>query len=181
MGLRQAEWLEDNRATVMACAQRCLKGPTVLDFVFVIPVAHDVEAVRVVGKAQRLRERRLTSPNLFPSRELLMGTRSHRVRAWPAIASVLALGSVAGAIAADPVSTARVPTKEMREKMAVLHEQMAACLRSEKPITECRTEMMQGCRTSLGAQGCPMMGLGRGMGMGPRMMQSQPATSGAKQ
>jgi len=65
--------------------------------------------------------------------------------------------------AADPPpasSTAQAPSKETREKMAALHEQMAACLRSEKSIDECRTEMMKSCRDAMGPQGCPMMGKG---------------------
>jgi hypothetical protein len=103
-----------------------------------------------------------------------MGTRSRRIRTCSVVASLLVLGSLTGALAADPAVTAPAPTKEMREKMAVLHEQMAACLRSEKTVAECRTAMMQGCRTNLGKQGCPMMGLGRGMGMGPQMRQNPP-------
>jgi hypothetical protein len=35
-------------------------------------------------------------------------------------------------------------SKETREKMATLHEHMAACLRSDKSISDCRSEMMQG-------------------------------------
>jgi hypothetical protein len=109
-----------------------------------------------------------------------MDTRSRRVRNWSVVASILALGSVAAASAADPTATAQVPTKETREKMAVLHEQMAACLRSDKPFTECRAQMMQGCRTTPGAQGCPMMGAGRG-GMAPRMKQAPPPSPGTQQ
>ena len=108
-----------------------------------------------------------------------MGTRSHRAQAWLALASVLALGSIGSAIAADPAPTAQIPTKETREKMAVLHEQMAACLRSEKPIRECHAQMMQGCQSTVGKQGCHMMGMGPGMG--PKMMQNPPASSGPKQ
>ena len=114
------------------------------------------------------------------SMELLMGTQTWRMRTCSVVASLLALGSVTGALAADSVA-APVPTKEMREKMAVLHEQMAACLRSEKAISECRAALMQGCRTDLGAQGCPMMGLGRSMGLGPRIKPNAPPGSATGQ
>ncbi|MGB8692642.1 MAG: hypothetical protein WCD08_03960 [Steroidobacteraceae bacterium] len=35
------------------------------------------------------------------------------------------------------------PSKEMRAKMASAHEQMAACLRSDRPMAECHDEMMK--------------------------------------
>jgi plasmid stabilization system protein ParE len=62
------------------------------------------------------------------------------------------------------------PTAEQREKLAVAHEQMAACLRSEKPFTECHAEMHASCQQTMGAQGCPMMAGGMGMGMRRGMM-----------
>lgn len=76
--------------------------------------------------------------------------------------------AAAAAFAADapPASTGAMPSKEMREKMAVVHEQMAACLRSDKPIADCRTEAMQKCHQAMGQQGCQGMGMGHGMGMG---------------
>jgi hypothetical protein len=45
--------------------------------------------------------------------------------------------------------------------MAALHEQMAACLRSNKPVAECRNQMVKDCQEQLGTVDCPMMGLGR--------------------
>ncbi len=75
---------------------------------------------------------------------------------------------------ADPPSTTAAsqaaPSKEVREKMAALHEQMAACLRSDKSLADCRAEMRTNCWQTVGAQGCPMMGMGGGMDRG-RMMQ----------
>jgi hypothetical protein len=80
------------------------------------------------------------------------------------VAMVGALLSVSAAWAADPAPAAptsqAAPSKEMREKMAKLHEQMAACLRSDKSIDECRTEMMKECHETMGKEGCPMMGGG---------------------
>ena len=52
------------------------------------------------------------------------------------------------------------PSKEMRVKMATIHEQMAACLRSDKSFSDCRSEMMKGCHQLMGERGCPMMGMG---------------------
>ena len=70
-------------------------------------------------------------------------------------------------IGAEPAApTPPTPSKEMREKMASMHERMAACLRSEKPFVECRNEMMKSCQQLSGDNGCPMMG----MGMHGRMM-----------
>lgn len=75
-------------------------------------------------------------------------------------------------------STDTAPTKDAREKMALVHEQMAACLRSDKTLSECRTQMRQHCRDELGALGCKNMGMRMGMGMGGgirgRLMQTPP-------
>ena len=85
----------------------------------------------------------------------------NRVRTTVVLAALAAMGTVALAAGPTPgASTA--PTKETREKMAVLHEQMATCLRSDKPIADCHAEMMKGCQQNLGDHGCPMMGMGMG-------------------
>ena len=80
----------------------------------------------------------------------------------------LLLGMVAmlagSALAEDKGTTqTKAPqmTTEQRGKMADLHEKMAACLRSTRPISECHDEMMKGCQETMGTGGCPMMG---GMG-----------------
>jgi hypothetical protein len=77
----------------------------------------------------------------------------------------------AGAVrAADPEkSSSGEPSAEARRKMATVHEKMAACLRSDRPLSQCREEMVTTCRDMMGEDGCPMMGMGRG-GMGPGMM-----------
>jgi hypothetical protein len=91
-------------------------------------------------------------------------------------AIALALLAMPTAWSADPAPAASAsqaaPSKEVREKMAALHEQMATCLRSDKSVAECRTELMKGCRES---QTCPMMGMGGGMRRG-HMTQAPPAT-----
>jgi hypothetical protein len=61
------------------------------------------------------------------------------------------------------------PTPEMRRNMAAVHEQMAACLASERPMAECRDEMHRSCQERVGQGHCPMGGMGPGM-MGPGMM-----------
>lgn len=50
------------------------------------------------------------------------------------------------------------PSKENRQKMAKVHEKMASCLKSNKPMSECRGEMKNNCHKMMGENGCPMMG-----------------------
>jgi hypothetical protein len=52
------------------------------------------------------------------------------------------------------------PSNEIREKMAVAHDEMAACLRSDKSFANCRNEMQKSCKQMHGEQGCPMMNMG---------------------
>lgn len=75
------------------------------------------------------------------------------------LASVL---FVSAAFAADvqPASNPDEPSKETRQKMAAAHDAMAACLRSDKSIADCRDEMQTTCRQLHGEHGCPMMGMG---------------------
>ncbi|MDE2304359.1 MAG: hypothetical protein KGL34_02280 [Gammaproteobacteria bacterium] len=81
----------------------------------------------------------------------------------------LMLGAAATVLAAPPPAA---PNHEMREKMAQIHEQMAACLRSDRSFEDCRSEMRKSCRASLGYGGCRMM-QGR-MPMGGRRMMGPP-------
>ena len=61
------------------------------------------------------------------------------------VACAIALLSAAGAsLAAEPEHMDRpAPSKEMRATMASAHEQLAACLRSDRPMAECHEEMMK--------------------------------------
>jgi hypothetical protein len=82
------------------------------------------------------------------------------------IAATLAVifGSMTIAFAAEPPSAAPTgPSKEMREKMAAFHEQLAACLRSDKPIAECHKEAMKHHEEMMGKECCPMMDKDGGM------------------
>jgi len=84
------------------------------------------------------------------------------------------LGGMSVALGAEPPSTAPAgPSKEMREKMATVHEQLAACLRSDKPIAECHKEAMKHHQEMMGKDGCPMMDKDGGM------TQKQPPKTGA--
>ena len=86
--------------------------------------------------------------------------------------------SVAPALKEQPAEAKALPalSKENREKLAVIHEQMAACLRSDKSIADCHAEMRAACSASLSNMGCPSMGTGGAPGMGMHhMMQPPPA------
>ena len=85
------------------------------------------------------------------------------------------------AIASPPATGVAAPSPAMREKMAQIHEKMAACLRSNRSIADCHQEMMNQCHQALGDQACRMMqggGMmnGRGMMKG-RGMMSPPAST----
>lgn len=82
----------------------------------------------------------------------------------PVLTALLALSLTGPAQTLAAEEKAPVPTKEVREKMAAAHEKMAACLRTETPFAECRTQMQKQCQQTMGEQGCSMM-MGRGMGM----------------
>jgi hypothetical protein len=92
-----------------------------------------------------------------------------RVIPWIGVVAALVLAWSGPARAAEPKKAPAAPTAEQRQKMAEVHEKMAECLRSDRPIGECRREMARACNETLGADGCPMMGKGPG-GMGPGMM-----------
>ena len=82
------------------------------------------------------------------------------------VASFLMIGTGAALAADQPSATMPAPSKEMREKMASVHEQMASCLRSDKPVGDCRAQMMKQCGEMMGQKDCSMMGMHEGM-MGP--------------
>ena len=74
----------------------------------------------------------------------------------------------------------KAPTPEMRKKMVEMHQMMADCLKSDKPIKECKQEMMKHCPMMKETGHCPMMGemdkmMGGhgGMGKGPKAEKGQ--------
>jgi hypothetical protein len=77
-----------------------------------------------------------------------------------AAAASLLLAGAGLAVAANAPPVQAAPSKDTREKMAQMHEQMASCLRSDKPIGECRHEMMQSCQKMMDGKECPMMDMG---------------------
>ncbi|MDO9183399.1 MAG: hypothetical protein Q7U04_13375 [Bacteriovorax sp.] len=48
-------------------------------------------------------------------------------------------------------------THDERQSMALMHEKMATCLRSDKSMDVCRTEMMNSCNETMDKDECPMM------------------------
>jgi hypothetical protein len=75
----------------------------------------------------------------------------------------LAIGMIAsGAHAGDNSSGGKMSMKSMtpeqRLEMASMHEKMAQCLRSDKPMEDCHKEMMKSCEEKMGQGACPMMG-----------------------
>jgi hypothetical protein len=73
--------------------------------------------------------------------------------------TVLLLGAVAGANAQTPTAQPEI-SKDTREKMAALHEQMASCLRSDKSVADCHSEVLKSCKEQLETDSCPLLGLG---------------------
>jgi len=72
---------------------------------------------------------------------------------------LLCVSAIGAANAAEDMSSsahASPPTKEQREQMATLHEHMAACLRSEKSMSECHEAARKECRDTMGDR-CGMM------------------------
>jgi len=74
--------------------------------------------------------------------------------------------------AADKKTESKAPSKEQRQQMATVHQKMAECLKSDKPMSECKSEMMKSCQEKMGKDGCPMMGQMGGM-MGKGMMHDR--------
>lgn len=116
----------------------------------------------------------VTRPTVYagsiePEEEVSMTNRTNR---WYGLVAGLALLGSGTAFAADE------PSPEQRQQMAAVHQKMADCLKSSRPMGECRSEMLTNCQSMMGAAGCPMMEsaggtMGPGMmgsGMGPGMM-----------
>lgn len=93
--------------------------------------------------------------------------KSHMAHESIRILLIATLFASAAFAAQMPPAREAEPSKEMREKMASAHDAMAACLRSDKSLADCRNEMQTKCKQLHGEQGCPMME----MGMHQRMQQ----------
>jgi hypothetical protein len=57
------------------------------------------------------------------------------------------------------------PSKEDRDKMAIAHTQMAACLRSDQNFMQCHDALHKECQSMMGGT-CPGMEMGQGMHKG---------------
>jgi hypothetical protein len=88
-----------------------------------------------------------------------MNTRARKRARVLIVAMTIALAGSAFAAEQAPTKGAE-PSKQAREQMAKMHEEMAACLRSAKSFADCQTQMHQRCMTAMGEKGCPMMGAG---------------------
>ena len=80
------------------------------------------------------------------------------------------------AVADAPAPENREPSKQTRAVMADLHEQMAACLRTDKSLRDCRNEMVVSCQAKLGTACETIAGVVRNAG-GPHRMRPMAATS----
>lgn len=87
------------------------------------------------------------------TRQTLIAVRT----GWAACAVSLVMATSAAFAVEAPPPAPPAPSKEMREKMATLHEQMATCLRSDEAVDACHEEMMKACHATMGTDGCPMM------------------------
>lgn len=90
----------------------------------------------------------------------------------------LSLPSNADDMAGDKKEMPKM-TKEQREKMATLHDKMAACLRSEKAMPDCRDEMKKSC-SEMGEEGCPMMHHQMGMKKGMKHKRNKDKTENSE-
>jgi hypothetical protein len=87
-----------------------------------------------------------------------MNLRVSPLQAISLTATLALIFNASGAFSGEPASQSH-PTmsKEQREKMATIHEQMAACLRSDKPLADCHKEAMKSCQDAMGKDWCSMM------------------------
>ena len=109
-----------------------------------------------------------------------MKTRMRR-RFVLAVAGAMLAGGVA--LAEEVAKSAPAdPSPEQRHNMAEVHQRMAECLVSARPMAECRGEMQKSCHEMMGKGGCPMMDGGMGskmMGCGMMRGQGMGETPGA--
>ena len=87
-----------------------------------------------------------------------MNVRASPLQSTSLIATLALIFGASAALAAEPPSQGH-PTmsKEQREKMATIHDQIAACLRSDKAVADCHKEAMKSCQDARGTDWCSMM------------------------
>lgn len=72
---------------------------------------------------------------------------------------ILSLLATSSLFAATKKSDKMMPmemTAEQRVKMATIHENMATCLKSDKNIEVCHSEMKDNCKSMMGEESCHM-------------------------
>ena len=111
---------------------------------------------------------------------------TNRTSRWCGLVAAIALLSASPAFAKEREAQAPPdPTPEARAEMATAHQKMADCLKSDRPMADCRAEMMKSCQGMKGDGGCPMGGgMGPGHGKGPKgggMMKGEPAPETPKE
>ena len=103
---------------------------------------------------------------------------TNRTTRWLAGVAAIVLLSASAALAADPAKAPpAAPTAAEREQMAAAHQKMADCLKSDRPMSECKSEMMKSAHGMKGDMGCPMMESGHHGGM----MKGAPAPETPKE
>ncbi|MGE3341652.1 MAG: hypothetical protein AB7J46_07195 [Candidatus Altimarinota bacterium] len=93
---------------------------------------------------------------------------------------VIALATMMLTVSSSFAADTKV-SKEDRQKMADLHTKMAECLKSDKAMNDCQSEMMKGCKSMMGKEGCPMMGHMKGMMKGGMMNHGTNEDSSSKE
>ncbi len=95
-----------------------------------------------------------------------------RTNRWLGGVAAIVLLSASSALAADPAKAPpAAPSAAEREQMAAAHQKMAECLKSDRPMSECKSEMMKSAHRMHSDMGCPMMESGHHGGM----MKGEPA------
>ncbi len=73
--------------------------------------------------------------------------------AWSSLVALALWGGAARAAEPMPPPMRQGPPPELRAAMADNHDQMAACLRTTRPVSECRQEMLQRAQQAGGGRG----------------------------
>lgn len=73
------------------------------------------------------------------------------------IALLLATSSLYAATKQSNTMMPMEMTPEQRVNMATVHENMAACLKSDKTVEACHSEMRSSCKSMMGNDACKMM------------------------
>lgn len=79
------------------------------------------------------------------------------------ISALLAVGALICGLSSNEASANRrhmknmpEPTQQQKINIATLHEQLGACLRTDKSMRDCHKEMKNFCE-KMGKEACPMM------------------------